>query len=211
MRNKANRPRMPGSGCRPSDPGRESCAREINCAKQSQFATTPHGTEPGTERGGASFATLIRVVSGPPWASCTNKANFRQTRYPTIPLFHHSNIPVPILSCETKPILPRAMGRVNAFCKRSYDEFRLAKAAAKQSQFWMASGGTGLGRRFDCGFWIEYGVAAEPPGRPRPSCTNKPNWPPAGLGRVKQSQFPTPLPIGRSAFPGGPNVRNKAN
>ncbi len=33
-----------------------------------------------------------------------NKPNSRRAKCPTIPLFHHSNIPGPGLSCETKPI-----------------------------------------------------------------------------------------------------------
>ncbi len=65
----------------------------------------------------------------------------------------------------------------------------------KQSQF-QAGGtrprgrGTGDSEIADCGLRIGYGAAAEPPGRPGPNCTNKPNWPPAGLCRVKQSQLP---------------------
>jgi hypothetical protein len=35
---------------------------------------------------------------------CTNKPNFRQTRYPTIPLFYYSSIPIRCRWRETKPL-----------------------------------------------------------------------------------------------------------
>ena len=42
--------------------------------------------------------------------ACTNEPNFRWPGYPTMPLFHHSSVPVLCLSCETKPIGPGAAG-----------------------------------------------------------------------------------------------------
>lgn len=55
--------------------------------KQTQFGGRRH--QPAREARG-------RIVS--------NKANFRRSRYPTIPLCHHSRVPVPRLSRETKPV-----------------------------------------------------------------------------------------------------------
>ncbi len=47
----------------------------------------------------------------PPGRILQNKANFQRTGHPIIPLFHCSSIPVPLLSCETKPIGAGAQDR----------------------------------------------------------------------------------------------------
>ncbi len=68
-----------------------------------------------------------------------NKANrpagSRQQRYPTIPVFHHSTIPIVCRSCETKPIPPEHRCRTSTLWKKSYDESGFQRALEKQSQF----------------------------------------------------------------------------
>jgi len=64
-----------------------------------------------------------------------NKPNSRRTKYPIFPPFHHSNVPIVCLSCETKPIPPRAIRRTSTWWKKSYDALDTQKASAKQSQF----------------------------------------------------------------------------
>ncbi len=44
-----------------------------------------------------------------------NKANFHRTRYPSLPLFHHSSIPTQCPACETKPIGAAGDSRCGVF------------------------------------------------------------------------------------------------
>ncbi len=111
------------------------------------------------------------------------------------------------LPCETNPIGARTPGAVSAGKKGRYEEWHATRAKKKQSQ--IAEEVEEVGRDaqptksrrakqsqfVDCGFRIadcglNAEVAAAPPGRPWSSCTNKPNWLPARLCRVKQSQSP---------------------
>jgi hypothetical protein len=88
------------SGTRP-----QGCGTQANHAKRTQFRAARLAS------GGESCKTKPISESGPARAAGTNKANLPPARYPTIRLFHHSSIPVPYLSCKTKPIPAGRVGR----------------------------------------------------------------------------------------------------
>jgi hypothetical protein len=84
---------------------------------------------------------------------CTNKANLRPTRYPIIPLFYYSTIPIRYRSCKTNPIPRRCrLGRGHGGGGRGaivQNEPNLPgrpgprrAKCAKRTQFPAASGGT---------------------------------------------------------------------
>ncbi len=114
--------------------------------KQSQFS--PEGWK-WTRPGGAGERTHTRTnyakqsqfplradpEIGVPGDKRAKQSQFGRTGYPSIPLFHHSSIPIRCWSCETKPI-PRGAGVVTStLWKNGYDELGLQGRAKKQSQF----------------------------------------------------------------------------
>ncbi len=113
---------------------------------------------------------------------------------PPIPRFHHSRIPVPSPSCETKPIpVTRPIGR-SAFPERA--------GAQNKPNFAVLAGRTqGAGRTNKANF---------PPDVRKWARTGKPARARRGTTCVKQSQFP---PAGRSGDGRSrrASVQNKAN
>jgi hypothetical protein len=90
----------------------------------------------------------------------------------------------PGLSCETNPISVGAKSKLSRLQEKSCVVFSRLIGSKKQSQFpALPPGGSSL--------------ALRPSGLPGGGCTNKPNF--------------ALMPIRRSACPGGPIVRNKAN
>ncbi len=67
-------------------------------------------TKPISERWLAPRAGGTNKANWRGWPIVQNEPNFRRARYHSIPLFHHSSIPVRCLSCETKPICRRQRG-----------------------------------------------------------------------------------------------------
>jgi hypothetical protein len=81
-------------------PGMDAGGRETppgsDCAKQSQFLREQQEEQVLCGKGVMVNRTCNRLRQ--------NKANSWRARYPTIPVFHRSNIPVLSLLCETNPI-----------------------------------------------------------------------------------------------------------
>jgi hypothetical protein len=144
-----------------------------------------------------------RTEGGRAQGKCAKQTQFPAGRQPrTIPIFHDSTVPVRCVSCETKPIPATASGGAKAWRERSYGEYYMRQASAKQSQ----SGGAAhrakqsqfpasqaLGniqlcetkpisrlRISDCGWRIQDSLAAGRPLRtaePRPVVQTNPIWP----------------------------------
>jgi hypothetical protein len=103
----------------PNSAGRPG-PRRAKCAKRTQFPAGPGGTRPGGRgtRVKCAKRTQFPAAEIPHHSSIPlfqrsnlmpivqNEPNFRRPRYPTIPVFHYSNVPIRCRSCETKPIAP---------------------------------------------------------------------------------------------------------
>ncbi len=96
------------------------------------------------------------------------------------PPFHHSSIPGPSQSCETKPISGARRETVSPLEKDGYGEFGPPRHSRKQSQL-PRTGPEGPVRlrTSDCGLRIEYGVAVAF-GLPGSFVRNKANLPKSG-------------------------------
>jgi hypothetical protein len=106
-------PTSPDSGMCETNP-----IREGNRAKRTQFGGTCRAKRTqfldcGLWIGDCGLGTDLRRDAGPAaygGQNAQNKPNSQRTRYPIIPLFYHSTIPVRCRLCRTNPISRR--GRV---------------------------------------------------------------------------------------------------